>query len=163
MTLDLVNRTLPKFLGRSLQIGTPFYVQPEWTLFEEMNLEEAKLCNRYKELDVELYNAVCDGFDPPYLQIDLRCNGSYSIERFVSDLGIELGTFAHLTDLERKKYLVFDETNSLPSYKWYFKHIEEYIIQHRDDVQAALSEIRATYAEEIRLKNEKQNQYRNIH
>lgn len=91
---------IKKFEGRQLQRVPPFSaVKRDGIPLYKLARKGAEVERPLKE--VNIYSIELLEFDPPFSKIKVKCSKGTYVRTLVDDIGINLGSFAHITDLTR--------------------------------------------------------------
>ncbi|XP_076372108.1 pseudouridylate synthase TRUB1-like isoform X3 [Tachypleus tridentatus] len=58
---------------------------------------------------------------------DIHCSGGFFVRSFIHDLGLALGSFAHMLELERTQHGPFTIKDALHQYQWSYAEVMEAI------------------------------------
>jgi len=138
VSMDMISSTLPQFTGQILQTP-PMYSALKKDGQRLYDLARAGVEVERAQRPVTVYNLTLgnpskyklEGEDDlsklPYICLEVECSGGFYVRTLIDDLGVALGTAAHMTHLVRTKQGPFYIENCLPPSKWTFDDIQNQI------------------------------------
>ncbi|XP_076372106.1 pseudouridylate synthase TRUB1-like isoform X1 [Tachypleus tridentatus] len=126
VTKEIFEGAIKQFEGSSLQKQPPHGA---------MNLDRIGFSDLIgNEVDVSpeprnvhCHSICCKEFNPPYFSLDIHCSGGFFVRSFIHDLGLALGSFAHMLELERTQHGPFTIKDALHQYQWSYAEVMEAI------------------------------------
>ncbi|XP_046382440.1 probable tRNA pseudouridine synthase 1, partial [Ischnura elegans] len=76
---------------------------------------------------VQCHSLICTSFDPPMFTLLVKCGGGFYIRSLIHDLGIEVGSCAHVKELHRTQHGVFKEYQAISREQWTLQCIIQHI------------------------------------
>ena len=76
---------------------------------------------------VVVHSITANQLDPPLFTITIKCQSGFYVRSLIHDLGVAMGTAAHMTHLQRISDGPFKSTTSLRQSEWTIESILEYV------------------------------------
>ncbi|MEI6092615.1 MAG: tRNA pseudouridine(55) synthase TruB [bacterium] len=107
-----VRATISKFIGDIYQIP------PMFSAIKKDGVPLYKLARKGQQIEREKRKITISEIKileiaPPYLRLRIFCSKGTYIRTLIDDIGVELGTFAHVTELRRIKNGLFDINSAI--------------------------------------------------
>jgi tRNA pseudouridine55 synthase len=99
-TLESIQTVLLRFLG-PIQQMPPQYSAKKVAGVAAYVSARKKITVELQPIDIEMYELRIDSYQPPDLQLHVRCSGGTYVRTLAHDLGQVLGCGAHLQELRR--------------------------------------------------------------
>ncbi len=108
-----VSALLPRFLGTFVQAPPPFSAKKVGGV-RAYSLARNGQPVEPKRVPVTVHEIACLGVDGDRVRVRIRCSAGFYVRSFAHDLGIALGTGAHLSALRRTRSGDFGATDAVP-------------------------------------------------
>lgn len=129
---EKLKQTLNEFLGEISQIPPSFSAKKfKGRRLSDIAIEardkEAAVSVSPKAIKVTLRSIELLNFDPPWFTLSVVCSSGTYMRSLVRDIGMRLGSVAHVTALERLKQGQFTKENALRQEDWNVENIRSLI------------------------------------
>ncbi|XP_071440996.1 pseudouridylate synthase TRUB1-like [Hetaerina americana] len=116
-------KALDKFCGRISQTP-PVYsaLKLQGRRYSDLAGEGVKVTPKPRM--VKCLSLVCTSFDPPLFTLNVKCGGGFYIRSLINDLGIVVGSCAHVHELHRTQHGLFKENEAIARDQWTLEQIK---------------------------------------
>ncbi|XP_022245628.1 probable tRNA pseudouridine synthase 1 [Limulus polyphemus] len=124
VTKEMIGDAIKQFEGKILQKPPPYCaLKLDRIRFSDLigNGIDVSPEPRY----VHCHSISCREFNPPYFSLDIHCGGGFYVRSLVHDLGLALGSCAHVAELERTQHGPFTVKDALRQYQWSYTEVME--------------------------------------
>tara|TARA_B100000530_G_scaffold210100_1_gene134487 strand:- start:1804 stop:2724 length:921 start_codon:yes stop_codon:yes gene_type:complete len=113
LSIENITKTMLSFEGVILQRP------PMFSALKRDGTRLYKLARAGVEIDIPLRSVVVhtitiESWNPPFLNVEISCGKGFYVRSFAHDLGLELGSYAHLSQLRRIKSGIFNIEDTIP-------------------------------------------------
>ena len=143
ITREKLEQGLRKFQGVILQTP-PLYSALKMKGKRIADLTRAGVSVKLNPRPVVCHSVKCMDFSPPYFSLEVHCGGGFYVRSLVNDLGMLLGSSAHVQQLHRFQHGPFTEEDMLDSHEWTVDNILDAINKAKDKYGSYLKK-RRTY------------------
>jgi len=100
LTQEKVEEVLRTFLGEWYQVP-PAYSAKKIRGVRMYDLARQNICVRRTPIPVQIYSVKLIDYSSPFIEFEVHCSKGTYVRSFADELGVRLGTFAHLFELKR--------------------------------------------------------------